>query len=255
MTVKKKSEHTKKEEYQGGSVLKRCFVFLFVVFTTAYVFTASSPRARAEELFPPFRYEGILSRDTEELSAGERVTLLEAEHQKYYIVRRANGERKRVSWDAIAPVHKEKAPLRDVSDGEIARAAHELGLTSKTEYLLWVDLSRLCTYVLEYADEGWVVQRRLPCAVGDAAHPTPSGRYAVDYKCACIGKEDAYLCRHALCFYGSYMLHSILFSPQGDGVLDERLGVRISHGCVRHSPADSLWLYKTVGVGTTVFLR
>lgn len=227
-------------------------IFALLVFLLAPIVRAEEMR---EDLFPAYTYEGIMRYDTAGIAAGTRVRLYEAESNKHYVVGgRRGGGRVCVPWDAVEPITKSTPALPAISASDITEYAGE-HLASKTEFLLWVDLSRAQLYVLEYADEGWQLLRALPCAVGDAAHPTPSGTFEVRYKCTAIGKEDLYLCRHALCFYGGYMLHSVLFNWGGNDIIDGRMGMRISHGCVRLRHEDSQRLYEEIPIGTTVFIR
>lgn len=231
-----------------------------IVFLLACVlaFSLLPPTAEAQSgstLFPAYAYEGIMKTDAVGIAAGTRVRLYEAESGKYYVIGgRRGGGRVRVPWDVIAPCDVAPPPVLPVTSEEIVAYAGE-NLSSKTDHLLWVDLARTRLYVLEYADEGWQLLNTFPCAVGDAAHPTPSGRFEISYKSASIGKEDLYLCRYALCFYGSYMLHSVLFDWGGHEVIDGRMEMRISHGCVRLSHEHSRWLYENIPTGTTVFIR
>ena len=230
-----------------------CLIFALAVVLGSLP-TAAFADVESERFFPSYIYEGVLKQDADDLTAGTRVRLYEAESEKSYLVGVAGGKRVRVPWGAIEPIFKDTATLSEATPEMIAHyaGAH---LSSKTDFLLWVDLSRIRLYVLEYADEGWQVLHTLPCAVGDASHPTPGGRFEISYKCASIGKEDLYLCRYALCFYGGYMLHSVLFDWSGNEVIDGRLGMRISHGCVRLRVQDVKWLYDTIPIGTTVFVR
>lgn len=226
------------------------WIFSFSFFL-AFLLTlpaSAGVRENFDACFPPVFTEGMLK------ETGEKVRVLEAEDEKYFVVMGKDGKR-RVAWDGL--VIKERTPRPvDATDGRtVAYFAGAMGMRSKTDYLLWTDLSRYQTYVLEYGDEGWRVIKTLPCALGDSLHPTPSGTYEVDYKCTSIGKENLYLCRHALCFYGSYMYHSVLYDWGGKTLIDARLGENISHGCIRLSPLDSEWLYHKIPIGTTVFIR
>jgi hypothetical protein len=223
------------------------------------LFSLVTPVAGAESdtgaLFPAYTYEGVLNYDVAGMAAGTRVRLYEAESGKHYVVGgRRGGGRVCVPWDAVYPMPAAIGAPPPVGEEDVIdyAGAH---LASRTDYLLWVDLWRTRLYVLEYADEGWQMVATLPCAVGDAAHPTPSGIFEVRYKSASIGKENLYLCRYALCFYGGYMLHSVLFDWAGSEIIDGRMGMRISHGCIRLRHADSKWLYETIPVGTAVFIR
>ena len=232
----------------------RSFCFLLIIFSLMTPITAQA-EADVETLFPAYSYEGILRYEAAGIPAGTRVKLYEGESGKHYVIGgRLGGGKVSVPWDAIEPCAVSGHSLPAVGAEEIAAYAGE-HLSSKTDYLLWVDLSRTRLYVLEYADEGWQLISSLPCTVGDSAHPTPSGRFEVSYKSTSIGKEDRYLCRYALCFYGGYMLHSVLFNWGGTEVIDGRLGMRLSHGCIRLRHEDSRRLYETIPIGTTVFVR
>lgn len=231
----------------------RYFCFLLAIALLLPI--SASAEEDADALFPAYTYEGVLRYATAGIPAGTRVRLYEGESGKHYVIGgRLGGGRVAVPWEAIEPIAVNAKTLPPVSAEQIAAyaGAH---LSSKTDFLLWVDLSRTRLYVLEYADEGWQLNSSLPCTVGDAAHPTPSGRFEISYKSASIGKEDLYLCRYALCFYGGYMLHSVLFDWGGTEVLDGRMGMRLSHGCIRLRHEDSRRLYETIPIGTTVFVR
>ncbi len=171
---------------------KRWLVFIFCLMVLIQPLEASrDPLA----LFPPFCYEGIVTRDTEGVKAGERVTMLESESDKSHLVAKKNGKRVRIPWDAISPIEKAPRSLPAVTPEEVVAFVGEMGFTSKTDFLLFTDLSRFRTYLLEYGDEGWFLVRVLPCSVGDPWHPTPTGSFTILYKCSCIGKTDKYLCR------------------------------------------------------------
>ena len=237
--------------------MKKCARFLVFSLFLLFLFPlpcAAKDNSRAS-LFPSFRYEGIVTRDTCGLSAGERVRMIESDSDKTHLVERKNGKRIRIPWDTLSPITKERPTLPKVTGNDVVEFVYEMGYTSKTDYMLFTDLSRFYTYVLEYGDEGWHLLRTIPCSVGDPYHPTPSGRFEIDYKCACIGKTDKYLCRHAMCFYGSYMYHSVLLDWKGEAVLDGRLSSAISHGCIRLSPEDSATLYALIPTGTAVYIR
>ena len=230
----------------------RIFFFLFFLFAIPLLlgFRAhASVREDFDACFPPCASEGVI------IKTGEKVKILEAEDKKYFLVVGKNGIRKSVEWDALTPLSKKERSLDNVDKKTVAYFAGAMGMRSRTDYLVWTDLSRLQTYVLEYGDEGWQVLKILPSSTGDGWHPTPSGRYEIAYKCASIGKENLYLCRNALCFYGSYMYHSVLYDWDGENLIDARLGERISHGCIRLSPEDSRWLYEKIPIGTAVFIR
>lgn len=160
-----------------------------------------------------------------------------------------------VSRDAVETRPPPERELPEANDGEIMRAAAILVPTATSRYLLWTDLYRLKTYVLERDGDGWRLLRRLPCSAGDAAHPSPSGLFSLGVHRLSFGRKGHYSAAFALQISGSYLYHSVLLTPNGDAVLDGRLGERISHGCIRHSLEDSRWLYETVPDGTAILIR
>ncbi len=160
-----------------------------------------------------------------------------------------------VSREAVETALPPERDLPEVSDAEIARAAALLAPTAKTRYLLWTDLYRLKTYVLERVDGEWRVLRRLPCSAGDASHPSPEGLFRLGVHRLTFGRQGYYSAAWALQISGNYLYHSVLLTPSGDRVLDGRLGERISHGCIRHALEDSRWLYETVPDGTAILIR
>lgn len=227
-------------------------VSIVLVFSVFSVFPLP---VRAVELFPRYEPRGEIVGACERYAVGETVVLLSSESGKYYLVRGRDGERHQVPWDAVLPLPPAAPALPAVTAEDIADFASRKNLSTRTGILLWVDLWRTAVYVLEYGDEGYTLLRRLPCSVGDAAHPTPRGVFEIQYKCACIGKENAYLCKYALCFSGDYMFHSVLYDWSGKTLIDDRLSSRISHGCLRLCPEDIRWLYDTVPVGSAVYIR
>jgi len=54
-------------------------------------------------------------------------------------------------------------------------------------------------------------------------------------------------------FYKGYALHSTLIGYNGTPY-DNRVGVKISHGCVRMCPEDINWLAKNIPLYTRVLV-
>ena len=116
-------------------------VFCVLILLLSLVPSAVHAEADTEALFPAYTYEGVLRYDAAGIAAGTRVRLYEAESDKHYVIGgRRGGGRVCVPWDAVTPTPKESGGLPAVRGAEIAAyaGAH---LSSKTDYLLWVDLS------------------------------------------------------------------------------------------------------------------
>ena len=199
-------------------------------------------------LFPAFFQPGRLL-----LSEGGSVPveLLSAESNVSYRVRYPSGSEATVAWDKIEPLAPTVPELPPPTEGEVlAYLKGELG-EPLPAFVLFVDLSRLTVTAAERGE----VLRVMPCTVGDAGHPTPRGKYEVDYKTEFMGKEGAYLCRWGVHYFGGYLFHSVLYTWRGDGILDGELSARLSHGCVRLSPEDSRWVYETAPLGAVVWVN
>ena len=206
-------------------------------------------------LFPDYVLRGTLRSDTENHPKGTVVQVLEGQSDCYYLVRSADGDRMAVAWDDLTLLPPPALTLPEADTADVEAEVARRGFTSGTDCLLWTCLYRLETYLLCRRDGAWRLCGRMACSVGDTAHPTPTGRYAIATKLTAIGKPDRYLCRNALCFHGAYMYHSVLLSPAGDRVLDGRLGCRISHGCIRLSEEEAAALFETVPCGTAVYIN
>ena len=217
----------------------------------------AAPAVKKEDagLFPDYILLGKLRCDTENHPKGTVVQVLEGQSDCYYLVRSADGDRMAVAWDGLTLLPPPALTLPEADAADIEAEADRRGFTSGTDCLLWTCLYRLETYLLCRRDGVWRLCGRMACSVGDTAHPTPTGRYAIATKLTAIGKPDRYLCRNALCFHGAYMYHSVLLSPAGDSVLDGRLGCRISHGCIRLSEEEAAALFETVPRGTAVYIN
>ena len=199
-------------------------------------------------LFPPFEQPGVILLEN---SGRVRVTLLSAESNVSYRVRYPSGSEAVVGWDRVAPLAPDPPTLpTPTAEETVAFLKEEIG-DPLPAWVFFVGLTRLTVTALQNGE----VIRVMPCSVGDAAHPTPRGRFETDYKTEFMGKEGVYLCRWGVHYHGGYLLHSVLYTWRGDEILDGELSARISHGCVRLSPEDSRWIYETAPLGAVVLVN
>ncbi|MBR0469792.1 MAG: L,D-transpeptidase, partial [Clostridia bacterium] len=97
----------------------------------------------------------------------------------------------------------------------------------------------------------WSLMKTFPCALGAWDTPTITGQFEIlertqwDYPGYYVGP--------VLRFYNGYALHSTLLNYSG-GEYDGRVGVNISHGCVRLHPGDINWIARTVPFRTRVYI-
>ena len=126
------------------------------------------------------------------------------------------------------------------------------GCTSSTDYLLLVDTTTCRTGVFTWKQNGWELLHYWLCAPGAPESPTVLGTYMVQakgYTFYSFGSQ----CYYYTQFYGDYLFHSITYNTDGT-VQDGRVGMQLSHGCVRLETEKAKWIYETIPTDTTVMI-
>lgn len=129
-----------------------------------------------------------------------------------------------------------------------ARAA---GYASSTPYLILVNCGRHLVNVYYGSQNNWKRAQSYACGNGAAATPTVHGVFTVGIKQPSFG--HGYTCWYATQIYGNYLFHSVLYYPGSQtSIMDGRLGVAVSHGCVRLAIENAKWIYDNIPRGTKV---
>jgi len=124
--------------------------------------------------------------------------------------------------------------------------------TSKTEYLLWVNLAMQRTNIFKRDSQGeWELIRE--CLVATGKYGTPVGVFTTTYK-QTGWFTGSYDCRPVVRFRAGtgYAFHSRLYYPGTDRLKDPSIGFPVSAGCVRMLDEDINYIYDYVPDGTTV---
>lgn len=140
---------------------------------------------------------------------------------------------------------------------------HVKDQTSKTDYLISISRTknRLCVY--HKVDGQWVVKYYWKCSTGapgliSPISKTPSGVFTVPAKTThkkYFGDSKGYRCWYATRITKGYYIHSITYQPYSSTrIQDGRLGQNVSHGCVRISKDNALWVYKNIDAGTKIVI-
>ena len=122
--------------------------------------------------------------------------------------------------------------------------------SSSTQWLMLVDTTGCRTGIYRGRQRAWQPVKEWSCCVGAPDTPTPKGQYTVTGKGYSFGR--GYTCYYYTQFWGDYLFHSILFNQGTFNVQDGRLGMQISHGCIRLPLADAKWVYDNIPYGTKV---
>ncbi len=232
-----------------------CITILFI-----YIFNILKSKSLAStntyfDLFPKYIVTGILKYNTNYLKEGEKVTILWSSHNQFYLIKDSRNRRIKVPWGSLYIEEDTNPYPPDATEEEIENFINKQEIISGTENLLWTDLSRLKTYAFRRIDDKWELIKTMSCSSGDKHHPTPTGIFEVLYCPPFIGTEYNYVCKNAVVFYRGFMYHSVPFEWSGKNIIDDRIGCRISNGCIRLSVEDSLWIYNNIPIGSAVFIR
>lgn len=96
----------------------------------------------------------------------------------------------------------------------------------------------------------WKKIREWYCGDGAASTPTVEGTFKVQNRGYYFDSGSA-RCYWWTQFYGNYLFHSVLYNKNGT-LMDGRVGMALSHGCVRLEINNAKWIYDTIPSGSTV---
>lgn len=139
-----------------------------------------------------------------------------------------------------------KAPPSTVS----AMAMRANLYTSSTSYLILVNRSAHKVGVFQGWRGNWNNIAMWDCADGASGTPTVEGTFRVGSR-GYYFDSGASRCYWWTQFYGNYLFHSVLYNKNGT-LQDGRVGMALSHGCVRLQIANAKWIYDNIPSGTTV---
>ncbi len=160
-----------------------------------------------------------------------------------YTANRGNGQ----AWKLIKTEYQPYT-------GYVLRAVNNANASSSvTGYLLVVDKSECKVIVMEGGNGSWRPTRTMLCSVGAPSTPTVEGSFTVQDRGVSFG--EGYTCWYWTQFYNDYLFHSVLYNEGSKtSIQDGRLGMHISHGCVRMDIDDAYWIYANIPRGTRVLV-
>ena len=125
--------------------------------------------------------------------------------------------------------------------------------SSKTNWLILVDCTDNYVGIFKGSQNNWVMHKYIRCTSGAYSSPTVKGTFTIGAKGLHFGEEKGYTCWYYTQFYGNYLFHTVLYSPYSrTNIIDGRLGINASHGCVRLSMDNAKWIYDNIPKGTKV---
>lgn len=186
------------------------------------------------------------------VSAGTSCQVVASKTDYSNQVRLSDGRTGWVSINNLRISTKNYTKSTDISNGDKDIFVRTMGYTSKTDYLIWVNLERQKVNVFIKKNGQWCIEKVFPCASGTNATPTVTGVFSY-YAKQNQWKYDSYYVGPVMIFSGNYALHSVLMRYDGR-VYDGTIGRPASHGCVRLLQEDMFWLRDYIPLGTTVVI-
>lgn len=138
---------------------------------------------------------------------------------------------------------------------KIPRGIYEMSIranmySSPTGYLALVNRSTHKVAIFQGSQGSWSCVKYWDCADGKASTPTVTGVFHVGSRGYYFDSGSA-RCYWWTQFYGNYLFHSVLYTHSGQ-LMDGRVGIALSHGCVRLKIENAKWIYDNIPRGTTV---
>ncbi|WP_305299805.1 L,D-transpeptidase family protein, partial [Parvibacter caecicola] len=125
--------------------------------------------------------------------------------------------------------------------------------SSNTSWLILVDRDSKHVGIYRGSKGNWTCVKYWLCCVGKPSSPTITGSYTVSGKGLSFG--DGYTCWYYTQIKGNYLFHSVSYLPGSKTqLLDGRLGVANSKGCVRLEISNAKWMYDNVPYGSKIYI-
>ena len=141
----------------------------------------------------------------------------------------------------------------DKFDINMTEFVRDNNIQSSTGYLLITSLKNKFTYVYEYKN-GWQLEYKWSSTVGKTSTPTVKGIFSVGKKYLAIGGETSSV-KYATNIVDDYYYHSIIYDAKGVTIKDDRLGLAISHGCIRLATSSAKWIYDNIPERTPIIIN
>ncbi|MBQ7793953.1 MAG: L,D-transpeptidase [Clostridia bacterium] len=151
----------------------------------------------------------------------------------------------------------EYVTIDSAPDSEYARLVeaqmNASGIDSRTNYLIWISKKDFSVNVFKGSQGVWDFVTCFSCSIGKPTTPTIEGVFEY-FAYQDIWKYADYYCAPIMRFAPKgYAMHSTLVRYNGTPY-DGRLGMKISHGCVRIAPENIRWLADNMPLHTRVYI-
>ena len=145
-------------------------------------------------------------------------------------------------------------PTTYLPPAEQAMTLKAQGYHSSTSWLILVDITQNRVGIFNGSMGNWKLQNFWLCSSGAPNSSTRVGQFTVGNKGYSFGEEHGYSCYYWTQFYADYLFHSVKYYAGTRNIMDGRLGMNISAGCVRMQIDQAKWIYDNIPRGTKVIV-
>lgn len=132
---------------------------------------------------------------------------------------------------------------------------NSMNAVSKTDFYIYVDTAKFRVNIFKGHLGNWTLLRSAPCSIGKPATPTIKGKFAIGNKGLYFKADGGVICKYFSQIHGGYLFHSVLYDSKGKKIVDGRLGMKISHGCIRLATEDAKYIYESIPAGTAIWIQ
>ncbi|MBR3932574.1 MAG: L,D-transpeptidase [Clostridia bacterium] len=188
------------------------------------------------------------------IPAGSYVTYLNPDSHDSMKAARVKTQSGSIYWVPMSNIYisKENYVIADtLTKEQKEQFVNGRGYSSKTSYLIWVNLQRQILCVFMGSKGNWKLINKFPVATGKNTTPTPTVEHEIEYVTKWVTPE--YTCSPVLYLYNGYAIHNQPVAPSGY-ITDKTIGKPASAGCVRMLQKDVNWVRSYCPVKTNVVI-
>lgn len=152
-------------------------------------------------------------------------------------------EASKVDISVLPSAYEIKAEEKFVNEG---------GYESKTDRLIWVSKKDFRVHFFKGGKNSWILEASYPCTIGTDWTPTIEGEFEYIERLN-RWTYATYYCGPVMRFHNGYALHSTLLRYDGTPY-DNRVEMKLSHGCVRLHPEDINYLVSATPFKTKILI-
>ncbi|WP_246578301.1 L,D-transpeptidase [Clostridium frigoris] len=154
----------------------------------------------------------------------------------------------------IIKTNVKQAVYKAVSyNNSLEKIINSKNIWSATPYFIWIDTHHQKVNIFKGSNKKWHLVTSMVCSTGKASTPTIRGNFNVGIKGSYFISSGGARCKYYTQIRGNYLFHSVLYDKFGNYVIDNTLGVPVSHGCVRLSLKNAKFIYDYIPAKTFIW--